>query len=278
MSELFIEPKIELNIKPFVRWAGGKNWVLGTLKNFLPDKFNNYHEPFLGGGSVFFSIKPRNISFLSDLNNELINAFIQIKENPITLIKHLDTFLNTENNYYKVRSNINGDPVVNAARFIFLNKTCYNGIYRVNSKGRFNVPYGHNQNVTIYEKNNLIAINKILQRSQITAHDFEISLINIQKDDLVFLDPPYTVTHTKNGFLEYNQKIFSWEDQERLADFVNNINKKGAYFILTNAVHENIVTLYKNLGKRFEIERYSTITSQIEKRRRISEYLFSNCI
>lgn len=264
--------------RPFIRWAGGKKWLTTRINNFLPSKFINYHEPFLGGAAVFFHIRPKNHAFLSDLNAELINSFKQIKKDPLQVITHLDTLKNNEANYYKIRATISTDNLANAARFIFLNKTCYNGIYRVNASGKFNVPYGHNNSVPTYKRNNLFAISKAMKKVTLEHKDFENCLENIEKGDLVFLDPPYTVAHNNNGFLEYNQKIFTWNDQERLADFVNEIRKKRAFFILTNAVHDSIVNLYANLGNRYELDRISTITSSIEKRKKISEYLITNCI
>ena len=269
---------IEVKPKPFIKWVGGKSWLTGRLDNFLPKKFNNYHELFLGGGAIFFHIQPKNHSFLSDLNFELINAFKQIKSDPNEIIKLIDQLEINQENYYKIRALEATNSTFDTARFIYLNKTCYNGIYRVNTQGRFNVPFGHNNNVTIYEKSNLFAVSKALQNTTLKHGDFENSLINIEKHDLVFIDPPYTVAHNNNGFIEYNQKIFSWSDQERLADFINEIKKKGAYYILTNAVHKSIVDLYKHLGNRYELDRHSTITSQIGKRKKISEYLITNCI
>jgi DNA adenine methylase len=278
MNEILEDKNIDVRPRPFIKWAGGKKWLTARIIDFLPSTFNNYHEPFLGGAAVFFYVRPLNQVFLSDLNSEVINAFNQIKEDPLKVISQIDILENNEVNYYNVRANISTDKISNAARFIFLNKTCYNGIYRVNKKGKFNVPYGHNKFVTIYERDNLFAASKALINASIKCQDFEKCLVNIEKGDLVFLDPPYTVAHNNNGFLEYNQKIFTWNDQKRLADFVNEIKNKKAYFLLTNGVHKCIVKLYGKLGKRYELDRYSTITSRIGKRKKISEYLFTNCV
>ncbi|HEV7645564.1 MAG TPA: Dam family site-specific DNA-(adenine-N6)-methyltransferase [Pyrinomonadaceae bacterium] len=269
--------QIDITPKPFIRWAGGKTWLHSRLNSFLPSKFNNYHEPFLGGGAIFFYLRPANESFLSDLNHELINTYKQIKKSVSAVILHLDKFRNIETEYYKLRSNVSADPFYNAAKFIFLNKTCYNGIYRVNTKGEFNVPYGHNSNVTIYDKFNLLAAKRALTNACIESKDFMTGLDKIEKNDLVFVDPPYTVAHNNNGFVEYNQKIFTWEDQERLANFINEVKIKKAKFILTNAVHDSVLNLYKGIGNYYELERHSTITSHINRRRKISEYLITNC-
>ncbi len=278
MEKIITTVKISTKAKPFVRWAGGKNWLTKRIKEFLPKKFNNYHEPFLGGGAVFFYLNPRNKSFLSDLNSELINAFVQIKQNPRKLINQLDSFTNNEEFYYQLRSTNSDKKIYNAARFIHLNKTCYNGIYRVNTNGEFNVPYGHNSCVKVFDKGNIFAVSNSLINSHLISQDFSLCIDMIERNDFIFLDPPYTVAHNNNGFIEYNRKVFSWEDQKRLAAFINEIEKKRAYFILTNAVHDSIINLYKSLGKRYELDRYSTISSQIDKRKRTSEYLFTNCI
>ncbi len=264
--------------KPFVKWAGGKRWIIKNLNSIIPPKFNNYHEPFLGGGAVYFHLQPKHNSFLSDINEDLINTYEQIKVNPYDVLKLIDSFKNNESEYYTLRSIESDDNLFNAARFIFINKVCYNGIYRVNSQGKFNVPYGHNEEVNIYDEDSIIANSNILKNTNIQAIDFEDSLEYINQNDLVFLDPPYTVAHRNNGFIAYNQKIFSWEDQERLADCIDKIKSKNAYYILTNAAHISIDKLFSKLGKKIEINRASTITSKIKSRKEISEYIFTNCI
>lgn len=278
MEKMVTNIEISTKAKPFIKWAGGKNWLTQRLKDFLPRKFNNYHEPFLGGGAVFFYLNPTNKSFLSDINSELINAFNQVKTNPQKLINQLKSFNNNEEFYYQLRSTNSVNKIFNAAKFIHLNKTCFNGIYRVNSIGKFNVPYGHNSTVKVFDTQNILLASNSLKKAQLIPQDFSLCIDMIEKNDLVFLDPPYTVAHNNNGFLEYNRKVFSWEDQQRLATVINKIQKKRAYFILTNAVHNCIINLYKGLGKRFELERYSTISSQIDRRKRTSEFLFTNCI
>lgn len=264
--------------KPFIRWAGGKTWLQTRLQNLLPVTYNNYHEPFLGGGATFFSIAPPNTSFLSDLNEDLINAYQQLKEERTKVIEHIKSFKNTESYYYRLRNDERSDRVFEAARFIFLNRTCYNGIYRVNRSGKFNVPYGHDANAPIFTESNLKNVENALKTAYLSCEDFYVALNHIEKNDFVFLDPPYTVAHSNNGFISYNQKLFTWDDQERLAEMVAEISRRGAKFVLTNAVHESIRELYRGIGKQFEIPRFSTITSQIGKRREISEYLITNVV
>lgn len=263
-------------IVPFVRWAGGKTWLTKIIEKYLPSNFNNYHEPFVGGGALYFHINPKNISFLSDLNNELIISYKQIKKNPDKIIAYLNNWGKSETNFYFIRAQKPTNPYEVAARFIFLNKLCFNGIYRVNSSGMFNVPYGKNRERLIYTKENLNGIKQRLKSAKLNSYDFEKSLDLIEKNDLVILDPPYTVAHKNNGFIEYNQKIFSWDDQQRLAEYTNNLMKKGAKFILTNAAHSSIETLYKFINKKYEISRNSTIAGSINNRKKITEFLFTN--
>jgi DNA adenine methylase len=264
--------------QPFLKWVGGKTWIVNRLHSFVPQNYTRYFEPFLGSGAVFFSIANGHPSFLSDVNADLINAFKQIRDNCPKVIDFLKGHKNTERNYYRLRSSIPKSPIEQAARFIFLNRTCYNGVYRVNFKGQFNVPYCHDRSVKIFGEDNLYMASKVLNDSVFAVCDFEEILDKVRKRDLVFLDPPYTVAHGDNGFIEYNQKLFSWRDQERLASFVDRLNSKGAYYILSNAKHESIYNLYSNLGKGFELERKNTITSCINKRGRTLEYLFTNCL
>lgn len=264
--------------RPFLRWAGGKGWACSRLKSFVPPQFNSYHEIFLGGAAFFFSLKTSGHSYLSDLNSELINTYKQLMTSAESVAAVLNGFSNSEENYYKLRAEEGEDEIYNAAKFIFLNKTCYNGIFRVNRAGKFNVPYGHNKNAPIFDLDNLLAVEKILQNTTLMNQDFEQSIEKIERGDFAFIDPPYTVAHNNNGFIEYNQKLFKWEDQERLRDAIQKIEKKGAKYILMNAVHKGIKDLYKGIGNHYELNRYSTITSKLQYRRSITEYLITNVV
>jgi len=196
--------------RPIFRWAGGKNWLLKDLQKFLPSSFNNYHEPFLGGGSIFFNMNSNNKAFLSDCNSDLINAYSQTRDNLEELINLLKKFKNTKDEYYRIRGTQYSLPIEKAAQFIYLNRTCYNGIYRVNYKGEFNVPYGFKKYRKLFEFERFRKASELLKRAELLSYDFELSLENIKEGDFVFLDPPYTVSHIKNGFLKYNENIFSW--------------------------------------------------------------------
>lgn len=264
--------------KPFLRWAGGKKWFLKHLSSLLPaNGFNNYHEPFLGGASVFFQLKPANRSFLSDANHELIETYRAVKDYPNDIIKHIKRFKNTKEHYYRLRSKKTTDPLEKAAIFIFLNMTSYNGIYRVNRDGHYNVPFGYRYNVMLNE-DNILNASTALQKSTLYTGDFESCKENIKKGDLIFLDPPYTVSHNNNGFIEYNKKLFSLEDQYRLHSLIDFIKVKKAYYILTNAGHAKIEEIFSGQSNMLKMDRKSLIGGKNAKREEITEFVFTNVI
>ncbi|ATC37634.1 Dam family site-specific DNA-(adenine-N6)-methyltransferase [Elizabethkingia anophelis] len=268
------------NPKPFLRWAGGKRWFVKYLEDINKIKINNYFEPFVGGGSVFFNLKNYENAFLSDLNSDLIETYEALRDNVIEVILALKEFRNDKNEYYKIRSLKFENKIEKAAQFIYLNQTSFNGIYRVNRNGNFNVPFGNRNKKDIIEEENLLLVHKKLENVNIICGDFEDNLKTINKGDLVFLDPPYTVAHEKNGFIQYNQKIFSLDDQFRLSKFVKKIEEKGAFYILTNAKHQAILEIYKDLGNPVSLKRSSTIGGLGAKRGKegFNEYIFSNCL
>ncbi|EME8087493.1 Dam family site-specific DNA-(adenine-N6)-methyltransferase, partial [Enterococcus faecium] len=225
-------------------WAGGKSWLKKHLYSIIGDlKFNNYFEPFLGGASIFLAIQPKNQVYLSDLNKELIGTYCAIKNDPYAVIKELKKYENTEKFYYEMRSKVFDDNILSAAQFIYLNKTSYNGIYRVNRSGGYNVPYGYRPTYTV-EEDNILMVSKLLTNATLRTDDFMSVKSKIQKNDLVILDPPYTVSHNENGFISYNQKLFSLEDQYRLRELIDYIKEMEAYYILTNAAHEKIFEIF----------------------------------
>lgn len=265
-------------IEPFVRWAGGKKWLIPYMQNIVGDlHIEHYHEPFLGGGAIYFSMEHTKRSYLSDANSQLINVYTQVKDNPEELIEFFTRIPNTEDDYYRIRAEITEDNTVeNAARFLYLNQTSYNGLYRVNREGRYNVPYGFRTNWA-YDPERIRAASSRLQNARISTGDFEVNKYRIKENDLVFLDPPYTVSHNNNGFIAYNQKLFSIEDQRRLKNFIEYIKVKGAFYILTNAAHETIREIFLTQGDRIiELQRNSLIGGRNAVRAAISEYIFTN--
>jgi len=262
--------------KPFLRWAGGKNWLVKHLDKLLSTKgFNNYHEPFLGGASIFLSVNPTKKAYLSDLNRELIDTYSTLKIDPEDIIKVLKTYKNTEDFYYKLRDREYKDPIKQAARFIYLNQTSFNGIYRVNLKGKYNVPYGH-RTKDFLEADKLRLVSFRLKKATLSHGDFAISKRRIKKGDLVFLDPPYTVSHNDNGFIKYNQKLFSLDDQKRLSDLIDFIKTKNAYYILTNAANRTIEELFDKGDRLFKKNRANLIGGTNAERGQTTEYVFTN--
>ncbi|MBC8767729.1 Dam family site-specific DNA-(adenine-N6)-methyltransferase [Arenibacter sp. BSSL-BM3] len=277
-NEVLVQQKKE-ECKPFLRWTGSKSWLVKSgIDEYLPKEFNSYHECFLGGGSVYFYLKPANQVFLYDTNNDLIETYQQIKDNPELVIQALKKLRNTKEDYYKIRGTHFIEPQAKAAKFIYLNRCSFNGIYRVNPRGEYNVPYGRRVNVDIVTEENLLSVSNVLQNVLLRPCDFECSLENIKEGDLVFLDPPYTVAHEKNGFIEYNQKLFSWEDQLRLKTFISEIIRRKAYFILTNACHSSILELYNDTGKIFKRSRYSKVGGRNKTRGMYNELVICNTV
>lgn len=284
MNRLAEDKTVTIKAKPFLRWAGGKSWLLKKLNSYLPLDFNNYHEPFVGGGSVFIYLKSlgiiKNNALLSDQNEDLINVYKSIQADSNSLIDFLKKYKNNKEFYYQLREQKFQDKIEQAAQFIYLNRTSFNGIYRVNLKGEYNVPYGFKEYKQLFDFENIRNIrniSKLLNNVKFEKGDFENYLDRVDKNDLVFLDPPYTVAYENNGFIKYNQKIFAWEDQERLEGYIQKIKEKQAYFILTNAAHVNINNLFQNIGIKHEVKRYSVVGGKGAKRQKISEYIFTNC-
>lgn len=267
----------EERIKPFLRWAGGKTWFIDHLETLITGhNFTNYYEPFLGGGSIFFSLSVTDaVATLSDANKELIDTYTAIRDNVEEVVKFFATYENTAEFYYKLREKEPTDPFERAARFIYLNHTSYNGLYRVNRKGKYNVPFGNRKSDTI-DIDEIRKASKALAGANLISGDFENRGDVIQRGTLVFLDPPYTVSHNDNGFIQYNQSIFSLEDQKRLAQYIQYIMDQGAYFILTNAAHNAIREIFADCGQSMLVERQSLIGGKKAKRGLTSELVFTN--
>lgn len=263
-------------IDTFLRWAGGKNWFIPILRSLIgKTPINHYHEPFLGGASCYFALEHKKESYLSDSNEELINVYVQVRDNPYELIEKLHVFPNTENDYYRIRQTVFDTDIERAAQFIYLNQTSFNGLYRVNRSGLYNVPYGFRRNWT-YNEERIIVCSKKLSNARISRGDFEINKTHIKENDLVFLDPPYTVSHNNNGFIEYNKNLFSLEDQIRLSKYIDYIKNRKAYYVLTNADHESIREIFDK-GDTIQVcTRNSLIGGKAAERKRITELVFTN--
>jgi len=260
-------------VTPFLKWAGGKRWLINSHPELFKFKYNRYIEPFLGGGSVFFHLSP-DISILSDKNTNLIETYSEVKSNATNVYKLLEHHQvnHSKDYYYTIRSTEFTSAYERAAQFIYLNRTCWNGLYRVNVKNKFNVPIGTKSKVVIESAEEWGRIASILNNATILSSDFEAIIDKSQKGDFVFVDPPYTVMHDNNGFIKYNDKLFSWDDQVRLRDTVARAKKRGSRIIITNADHYSIKNLYSDF-KQIEIQRSSVLAGSKDYRRKVNELI-----
>ena len=265
------------NNTSFIRWAGGKSWLVTPFKAVIKGfQYKKYFEPFVGRGSIFFSKEDNHRSYLSDINEELINAYKVVQSKPLELIKELMKLKNEEEEYYRIRSWTPNDCFNRAVRFIYLNHTSFNGIYRVNRFGVYNVPYGH-RNIR-WDFESIREASKKLQDVTLGCGDFTLFRKCIQKGDLVFLDPPYTVSEkaSENGFIKYNQTLFSLDEQKRLSEFIDVIKRCGAYYIMTNQAHPTIDEIFEKNDRKIVLERPCLIGGKNASRRTVQEYLFTN--
>ena len=219
-------------MKPFIKWAGGKRWLVGEAGFSLPEFDGRYIEPFLGGGAVFFHTLPDS-AILSDANSRLIETYNAIKSDWQRVYSALQQMQrdHSKEYYYIERARKRRTPYSRAAQFLYLNRTCWNGLYRENLKGEFNVPIGTKSKV-IFENEDFSEISIALRDAEVICCDFEETIDRAGRGDLIFADPPYTVAHNLNGFVKYNQNIFSWSDQERLRDCLCSAASRGAQVVL----------------------------------------------
>lgn len=259
------------NVVPFLKWAGGKRWLTFYYADLFPLTFDRYVEPFLGGGAVFFHLKP-SVSVLSDFNVDLIRTYDQVRENWKLIEECLERHQrkHSTNYYYEERARKHRADHERAAQFIYLNRVCWNGLYRVNLKGEFNVPIGTKTSVLL-DTDNFEDVAKLLQGAQLIASDFEPMLDATREGDFVFIDPPYVTRHNFNGFAKYNDKIFSWADQERLSVAIGRAAKRGAQILITNANHPSVKYLYREIGQNRTLRRHSVLAADSNNRSETTE-------
>ena len=252
--------------KPFLKWAGGKRWFVDSYSHLIPAKFNNYYEPFLGAGSIFFYLTPKAAQ-LSDINPELINTYSALKEDHVKVKRRLcfHNRMHSTEHYYKIRAATKGGQFSKAGDFIYLNRTCWNGLYRVNRKGKFNVPIGDRASI-LREDDCFNLISSALSNSELKVACFSKALKSVSNGDFCFIDPPYTVKHDYNGFVRYNEKLFSWESQVELRDIVVSIKDSGGMALVLNANHSSIQELYKGVGKIVSLSRNSMLAAKPQYR------------
>ncbi len=264
---------------PFLKWPGGKRWFILQHPGVLPTGFKRYIEPFLGGGSVYFHLCPET-AILADTNEELITAYKAIRdewERVATVLRRYDRE-HDEDHYYRIRDCRPTSLVGQAARMIYLNRTCFNGIYRVNREGEFNVPIG-TKTAVVLPSDDFAGIASQLATADLRVADFELVIDEAGKGDFIFADPPYTVNHNNNGFIKYNEKLFSWEDQKRLACALARARERGAMIVATNADHGSVRRLYWQHGFSLNtVERFSSISCTSDSRKQFKEVIIrANC-
>lgn len=247
---------IKNNTKPILRWAGGKQKLAPKLATFAPDvnKYNRYYEPFFGGGAVFFKLDPHK-AILGDINSELVNCYRQIQKNYEEVFEKLRRYVqrNDRSFYYRVRnrSTTSMSASGRAALFIYLNKTAFNGIYRVNTKGQFNVPYGPSKNgPAIPSKDHLSDVAKAFSGKIFRKGDFETIVNDATEGDFVYLDPPYPPRNSTGYFTHYTPNRFTWEDQERVAEVFNQLSNRSCKVMLSNSGQKKVINLYQDFHVR----------------------------
>lgn len=258
------------NIKPFLRWAGGKQWLARRLLGTIPNHDYTYYEPFLGGGSLFFASLPKK-AILGDINERLVETYRVLRDHPIGLMIILYQWKNDKETYYRVRASNYEDNLWRAAQFIYLNKTCWNGLYRVNRNGQFNVPFGYN-NRKVFDEEHLLKVSEILKSAEIICCDFQQILETAVTGDFIYLDPPYTVLHSRNGFRGYNESLFSWQDQVRLAQTAIELADRGCLVMVSNADNEEVINQYPSFFYQ-RVSRHSILAANPKWRRKTSEAL-----
>ncbi|MCG2780338.1 MAG: Dam family site-specific DNA-(adenine-N6)-methyltransferase [Weeksellaceae bacterium] len=258
--------KNSLGIKPFLKWAGGKTQLLPYLHKFAPTHFNKYIEPFIGGGAMYFSLNAES-SIISDSNPELVITYKQIRDNLDEVIEILSSFENTPEFYYDIRAKHSSDlaDAFIAARLIYLNKTCFNGLYRVNKNGHFNVPYGKG-NANFLNKEVLKDASEFLVNTEIILGDY-LSVLKkkAENDDFIFLDPPYYPVGKNSDFKRYTKEFFYLEDQINLKNEFDRLVNLGCNVLLTNSDHEIILDLYSDYDIKI-IETKRMISSNAKTR------------
>ena len=265
---------------PIVKWVGGKRQLMFELIKNMPKSYNRYFEPFIGGGALFFELQPEQ-AYISDLNEELINLYSVVRDNVDELIKDLSKHEVSKEYFLEIR-NIDRteqytelSDVERASRFIYLNRTCFNGMYRVNSQGQFNVPFGHYKNPRIIDENNLLNCSELLKKTEIKCADFSEILTKVKKGDLVYFDPPYVPLNDTSSFTSYTKDGFDINMQFKLRDVCDELDNKGVRFMLSNSDTKLVNELYVN----YEIKKVFAsrqINANADGRGKITEVLVRN--
>jgi len=268
--------------KPFVKWAGGKRQLLPEIKKYIPNCYSDYYEPFIGGGAVLFFLQPERF-VINDVSSEIINVYRVIKNNVYGLINELKSYKNESEFYYKVRALDREEGfsslsnIEKAARTIYLNKTCFNGLFRVNRQGQFNTPFGNYKKPNIVSEENLLAVHRFFQNSYggIMNTDFEVALKNANAGSFIYLDPPYDPVSPSSSFTSYTLSGFDRQEQQRLKSVCDDLDRKGCKFLLSNSATNFIKELYRDYKIEI-VQAKRNINSKVSKRGKIEEVLIRN--
>jgi len=271
MEKMVISHTIR-NASPFLKWAGGKTQLLPTLLNYVPTHFHTYIEPFLGGGALFFELQPVK-AILADSNPELINCYTMVRDRVEDVIKVLSDYPYSEEFYYAIRAERPRDPVMRAARMIYLNRTCYNGLYRVNKQGQFNVPFGRYTNPVICDPERLRAGSYALRNAELRCVDYQEMLCKyVKPGDFVYLDPPYHLVSKYSDFKRYTAEFFYIDDQRILAKMARELAAQGCYVLVSNSYCDFILDIYEGC-EIVEVAAKRNINKDPEKRGEVKEAL-----
>ena len=272
--------KLKEETYPIVKWVGGKRQLMFELLKNMPETYNRYFEPFIGGGALFFELQPQN-GYISDMNEELINLYSVVRDDVYELIEDLNKHKVSKEYFLKIR-NLDRTEKYNklsdiqkASRFIYLNRTCFNGMYRVNSQGQFNVPFGNYKNPRIVDAENLINCSKLLKHTEICCADFSEILNKVQKGDFVYFDPPYVPLNETSSFTSYTKDGFDLDMQFKLRDICDELDSMGVMFMLSNSDTKLVNELYSN----YEIKKVfasRAINANGNGRGKITEVLVRN--
>ena len=278
-----------MTVKPFVKWVGGKRQLLAKITPLIPEAFTRYVEPFTGGGAVFFSLSQRLQegqvpAWLNDINPELVNAYHVVRDAPDELLADLRTHIHSKDYFLSLRSldrQAGGlsslSPIKRASRFIYLNRTAFNGMYRVNAKGQFNVPFGRYKNPAIADADTIYSCSKMLQKVEISCSGFEGVLPQAGAGDFVYLDPPYIPLNKTSYFTSYSDTGFVHTDQITLAELIRDMDERGVRFIASNAFVPELRDMYSGFTI-LEVKATRAINANKDGRHAVSEALITNIL
>jgi DNA adenine methylase len=270
----------QASARPFLKWAGGKKQLLPELLSRIPETFDRYLEPFIGGGALFFALQPEK-AIISDINPDLINVYEVIKSDVDLLIQDLKKHKHEEDYFYKLRgvdrtkAYQDWSPVEKASRLIYLNKTCFNGLFRVNSKGQFNTPFGAYKNPAIVDVDNLKACSTLLQKTQIKVRSFELILEEVKAEDFIYFDPPYAPLSSTASFTAYSKLGFDIDMQIKLRDICKELHNRGIKFMVSNSSAPLILELYKDFHID-QVDAARAINSNSGQRGKIKEVIITS--